>query len=333
MEKPLEVSIPFDLIISEDIKQSLEDFMCSICQNLLVSPVCCKLCDTLYCAECLNSWIMSNPSNKCPHCRTQHNYEMASRIIMNLLNKIKLKCLNFTLGCEEIVLYEGYPNHLNSCKYRDKFQRKVKEGFINPQLDVKCRICSLTVNSYYFHLHNKSCILQLNEANVNIIGRSEVPLNPPNNLNKTTKKIVLKENEIKKLNRSDDSSLVNYSSLECNQDHVPDPISQCPICGEISQIFLDVDMLDMHYYKDCPLVRISIISVDPMRKVQADRATCRSLRTHYKRMHNEKIIQNLPPLQRTNRKRAIQRTCEGQKVQTFQIAECRSKVLTMSLRC
>ena len=50
-----------------DVLRLYEDYICSICTNILENPLCCSDsdCDSLFCKDCIEGMI----GNKCPLCR------------------------------------------------------------------------------------------------------------------------------------------------------------------------------------------------------------------------------------------------------------------------
>lgn len=112
-ENPLKEGISVDLV-DTDSTTLTESFICVICLNLVLNPVFCEESDCVYCKNCIEAW--SKKDANCPNCRKEFKPNTkVSRILKNMLLKIKLKCL-YT-GCKEITEYEKYEYHLNKCDF------------------------------------------------------------------------------------------------------------------------------------------------------------------------------------------------------------------------
>ena len=70
-----------------------EEFICSICSDVLVNPHQCKG-GHIFCLECITTWLTS--TKKCPTCRaTLRKDDLGHcRVIENLVGKILVKCVH-----------------------------------------------------------------------------------------------------------------------------------------------------------------------------------------------------------------------------------------------
>ncbi|CAF1355120.1 unnamed protein product [Adineta steineri] len=95
---------------------NVEDLECIICTDLLWKPIACNNCDSLYCSECIKSWLVKSPEN-CPHCQ---NYveRRCSPFIIKQLAKLQFACINQSNGCPEIIGYEVLEKHEIECGYK-----------------------------------------------------------------------------------------------------------------------------------------------------------------------------------------------------------------------
>eukprot|EP00299_Pterocystis_sp_00344_P010559 c4741_g1_i1.p1 GENE.c4741_g1_i1~~c4741_g1_i1.p1 ORF type:complete len:430 (-),score=73.03 c4741_g1_i1:29-1318(-) len=96
-----------------------EEFICSICRDVLDNPVTLRLCDHHFCRDCITQYV--NTTKICPVCRGHlciSDIHSVSRPFNNLLIKQKLHCRYHSRGCEFISTVEGIPSHeKHECEY------------------------------------------------------------------------------------------------------------------------------------------------------------------------------------------------------------------------
>ena len=101
-------------------EDELDEFICSICQDILEEPVVTQCCRQSFCKVCINQWLSSN--NTCPYDRKKLSVNQLSplpRMYINLLNKLNIKCVNYGNGCQSIVRFEEMSNHMKTCNTCD----------------------------------------------------------------------------------------------------------------------------------------------------------------------------------------------------------------------
>ncbi len=60
-----------ELVVNKSYFNTLQDILtCIICNGLLVNPIACAKCETVYCFNCISTWIERN--NQC-HRDAQEN--------------------------------------------------------------------------------------------------------------------------------------------------------------------------------------------------------------------------------------------------------------------
>lgn len=117
-----------ELFIDQPVK---EDFLCSICKDVLLNPVVAENCEHLFCKGCINEWHRGKETKTCPVDRGEivsFSLKKPQRAFLNLLNSLELKCEFNSFGCEEIKTLENIHGHLKICNKNPDFQQPcVKE--------------------------------------------------------------------------------------------------------------------------------------------------------------------------------------------------------------
>ena len=159
-------------------KENIEDLICPICLNVLKNPISCsdKKNSHSFCKECIDTFLKEN--NKCPICKLIFEYKINNNL-QKELNKLSFKCQFKNEGCNEILFYSDYLNHIFNCKYNNiqyecnvkKYDYKRKEfkkcGYLGNknEIEIHFKLCGL--NEYECIFCNEK-ILQLNlEEHVN----------------------------------------------------------------------------------------------------------------------------------------------------------------------
>lgn len=112
----------FDSIESKIIKEML---ICPLFPHFLRDPIKCPECEAHFCSKCLKKSLEMN--NKCPLCRSEIQLSQAkneaSKIIIGLLDHLKITCEQSPKGCPEKFFYKDkleYSEHLaEKCLYVD----------------------------------------------------------------------------------------------------------------------------------------------------------------------------------------------------------------------
>ena len=127
--------ISLDQINQEDLENS-EIFRCSYNSSHLVEdPLICQNCQQIVCQSCyLNG-------DKCPNCSSiiKESPKDFVQILLNMLNKFRLRCENLKKGCPEEILYENYRDHLKNCKFQKIPQNAENIDIMKPDSDFLCK--------------------------------------------------------------------------------------------------------------------------------------------------------------------------------------------------
>lgn len=132
LPQPLRPAISFsvnltplvDFRILEYVSPCDDNLMCAICQSPLVNPVRLR-CDHVFCQECLNTALRNQPkeARNCPSCRSVVENDPSipmPRMILRMLDELKVECPNQTLGCRDIVTRGFVQHHVEKyCEYEE----------------------------------------------------------------------------------------------------------------------------------------------------------------------------------------------------------------------
>ena len=140
MEDIINQSIKFDFYFNKYIKRNpklfynmdkviekdyIEDLTCPICFYILKNPISCSSNknDHSFCKECIDHYLNENDKDKCPICKLKFEYKYNNELI-DSLNKLSFECLFKKEGCNDILSYSEYLNHINNCKNNNNIQYK-----------------------------------------------------------------------------------------------------------------------------------------------------------------------------------------------------------------
>ena len=85
------------------------EYICVVCCGVVLEPLECKGCSSLYCKACLPKADLP-----CPKRCGASDYGKVNRLIMNALNKLPFRC-QYAPKCEKIIAYESYMQHYLEC--------------------------------------------------------------------------------------------------------------------------------------------------------------------------------------------------------------------------
>uniref|UniRef100_T1K4D1 Uncharacterized protein n=1 Tax=Tetranychus urticae TaxID=32264 RepID=T1K4D1_TETUR len=105
--------------------QAIKDFECVVCMDIVFehnrSQTCNRCLKSLCPNTCLRAYKVSNPSytRRCPACREPFRFRNRPRTGPKSIEKfdqLLVHCF-FSPSCQEIMILEKYPEHVNICKY------------------------------------------------------------------------------------------------------------------------------------------------------------------------------------------------------------------------
>ena len=107
-----ESHISQSLVINE-YQEIIKEILCPICTEIPLNPVKCSNCGNILCEEC------EKKINKCPFNCPNFKFLHLDRIFKNVLNLLKTKCYFNEKGCDKILYFKDYLNHIKNCDYAE----------------------------------------------------------------------------------------------------------------------------------------------------------------------------------------------------------------------
>jgi len=153
---PVSAAFPIDFHTLDYVTPCDENLMCAICHSPFVNPIRLR-CDHLFCRECLSTALENQPkeAQSCPSCRAVMEDDLSlpmPRVVLRMLEELKVKCPNQTIGCQDVVA-RGFVEHhvekycefekldcpLEGCSLKTR-RRDVNRGCLHTT--VNCHDCS-----------------------------------------------------------------------------------------------------------------------------------------------------------------------------------------------
>ena len=107
--------------VSRFISAPQSDFLCTLCGMVVRDPLECKRCSRLFCTFCLickDRCPRSENLQNCPYCKFKSLPQKPSKVLLRILNELKVYCMNKENGCEENHSLGKVTSHESVCKYR-----------------------------------------------------------------------------------------------------------------------------------------------------------------------------------------------------------------------
>ncbi|EAR84447.1 hypothetical protein TTHERM_00691450 (macronuclear) [Tetrahymena thermophila SB210] len=130
----------------------IKPFQCFLCNNVAVQPIRCTSCSGLFCKGCILSWESRNELRKvCPKCQNQQSFNISTQEselkpdynTQKFLQDINVDCVYKKNGCQDIITYAEYEDHVKNCPKRMKICLNCGENFIYDQSDLHKNLCQL----------------------------------------------------------------------------------------------------------------------------------------------------------------------------------------------
>ena len=115
---------PCGYAISRFSSDPPNDFLCTLCQNVVKKPAECKKCGKLYCDGCATMLKKSGDSTNaksftCSICGCVQEPKQPSMVLMRMIGELKMKCANYELGCHTFITIEEMGRHEFVCPFRE----------------------------------------------------------------------------------------------------------------------------------------------------------------------------------------------------------------------
>ncbi len=99
------------------VKELADKYKCSICTNLLDTPVLTECCGQHFCKACLEKWITKKKATIFPQCRAENFNKIVSQPIIREIKQLGVYCTNRDNGCKVLISYGDFPKHVNECTF------------------------------------------------------------------------------------------------------------------------------------------------------------------------------------------------------------------------
>jgi hypothetical protein len=91
------------------------EFLCAVCQAILVEPVECRECKERYHHKCLEKF--HSQTGVCPMGCKKGKYYSVKKEVEKKLNKMQFKCRNYMMGCGKVLNYLQVTDHDIQCEF------------------------------------------------------------------------------------------------------------------------------------------------------------------------------------------------------------------------
>jgi hypothetical protein len=175
--------ISIDDIVNTDELPLINYLECPIDNLISMTPVMCKKCETCFCLDCIETW--KKKSNICPmRCNPMELMNIDKTILKQQLDKLRLSCGNYNMGCLAKLLVKEVPLHEKICEYKgikcDKCEETIPAiGLLIHLYEsckknvVNCFICNMSLNLGTVLSHIEKCEIGSSMCAVCIQPRAE----------------------------------------------------------------------------------------------------------------------------------------------------------------
>ena len=163
--------------------EDINEYSCDLCNEIFINPLVTQCCRQTYCQNCINQWI--DRFNTCPNDRQpldRNGLSQPPKALINIFNKLKVKCNYHLNGCQKIIEINGLANHVLICEFNPLKECKTcgiiesKNESHNCLDNLKIKINSLTKTNNEFKAEIKKLVKELlNLKNENSINKEWDP--------------------------------------------------------------------------------------------------------------------------------------------------------------
>jgi hypothetical protein len=132
-----------------------DNFLCHVCQKILIEPHAIECCDIHVCEQCLENYSKEQEKEICPKCQsvTEPIKHIRYGPIKRKINELKIYCTRKGNGCKATICVKEDENHLKVCSYVEvecshkcgqmMLRKDLKEHTTSqcPKRPVECNYC------------------------------------------------------------------------------------------------------------------------------------------------------------------------------------------------
>ncbi len=151
-------------------KKLAEKYKCSICTNLLDTPVLTECCGQHFCKACLEKWTTGKKTKMCPHCRATNFQKIIALPLIREIKELGVYCRNCdTIGFLKKDLEHHCKHecpsrlvHCHLCNIQGKHQEIFGFHLLNcPNVIIECpNKCNEKVKRKDVRQHRNKCPLE-----------------------------------------------------------------------------------------------------------------------------------------------------------------------------
>ena len=152
-------------LLSRD--QLKSEFLCGLCQAILVDPVECKGCKNRFHHKCLEKFHVE--TGMCPMQCVNPKFLSVKKDVEKKLAKMQFKCRHHMMGCTKVISYSEVASHDEKCEFqpvkcqaykscKTKCVRKeiIQHEAVCPYIAVPCIYCRCMVQRLHIINHEKN---------------------------------------------------------------------------------------------------------------------------------------------------------------------------------
>jgi len=214
-----------------------------------LKPVACKQCESVFCRECLNTWLKKH--NTCPLRCKNFDINEEPRLVKNILSKFYYSCKN----CKNKICLNDFDHHSQTCSESkincNDCNQLIRKSFLPTHLKlfcenatVQCDLCKSIVKrknlgSAETELNATSAfyLKRIKELEKELSKKDEMIEGLQMSIQNLTKKEV--DNQIKKKRDSANNIIID---LNDNKEQIKFENDLVKITGNIEQTYLSVDV-------------------------------------------------------------------------------------------
>ena len=116
---------PTDLF--PDSENLSDEFLCTICHDVLQDPVVIELCEHIFCKTCITKWAENSFTFPLDRHETEA-MKKAPRFFLNLLNDLVVHCPFVAAGCQVPLTLGELDGHKEECEYNPENKQQCDGG-------------------------------------------------------------------------------------------------------------------------------------------------------------------------------------------------------------